>query len=657
MTSAVAYAQDPSDVIGTAAQLAQRLVESRDEAAKTAALIAIFDVLSIGVYKTDGTLILRGAEQDVADFYLYEPELITLTSSLLRGESDTIERLAARLGPAGIRAEDNSTFDTSTVFAAIRGAVEAALSEPKLTDSLIPALVREIGLRSVKPYDLRTETDVDNVSLDALQQFLIVADLSLSLMKQYRPVSPVFWPDRTGNTSSLALTRSLSRLSDFNYPEHGSGLRGVQPHSGVGVACDQLQAELGKVIKKLWPVGKVAISLSAASKKGLKSALALYPVLLEALNGIALTYSTKVEPVVDTLDGHYGHEAEATPMLFQVKVTMLDSYPESLVKCGWLSGVDFPEKGSIAGIPIDWSGATSSNLAANGTFDCGADCTQTGADGVATLKFTPFRERNPFQGPLVIASGPAFATADVLGGLSNNFIGALPYFLFPRRALFSWSVGRHDQGGWQGTVRFQQFGMLSIPVSAPAIGDGLELVRADFRFDINSGTEVDDGLFVLQGRFSGELELSNTVETYFSALSTCDQGGQAPFSLRTVYDASMRGQKNSSTDMDLVQLRILGDNTYRITVYPQPVTVKGSERNLLIVSDGCGDGRGGSNQSRVTALGPTDIQLTPASFQGQGDLRKFDKFSDFGRMNQDFAGVPTAISVTWDLSHAPLGVQ
>jgi hypothetical protein len=51
--------------------------------------------------------------------------------------------------------------------------VNAALSQPRAADSLIPALVREIGLRSVKPYDLQTEPDIGKVALDAVQQFLI----------------------------------------------------------------------------------------------------------------------------------------------------------------------------------------------------------------------------------------------------------------------------------------------------------------------------------------------------------------------------------------------------------------------------------------------------------------------------------------------------
>src|SRR5690606_4720168 len=151
--------------------------------------------------------------------------------------------------------------------------------------------------------------------------------------------------------------------------------------------------------------------------------------------------------------GSAGHEPGAGGALhFRVKVEMLDDVGELLTHCGWLAGIQFPEKGPIPNVKMVWM--DSGNLADHGTIECGADCQQPGPDGIATLTFIPKDEARPGEGWQVEETGVVSGTA-LYQSASSNTVGRVNEMATGKSGMTRWFVTRHEQPGWNVTMHLE----------------------------------------------------------------------------------------------------------------------------------------------------------------------------------------------------------
>src|SRR5207247_1847656 len=168
--------------------LADRLTGAASDQARYEALLALMQALAIGVYTPDGQAVVSGAERGPNDFYLYDFELRLLALSLARQDSESLDDLAANLSEMGLRPA-NQPLTADALWASIQAGTRQAAQQPTGRLSLVPLLVRELGLRKATPYDLLQVGSAQDLPFDALQQFLILADFTLPVVRQVWPIS------------------------------------------------------------------------------------------------------------------------------------------------------------------------------------------------------------------------------------------------------------------------------------------------------------------------------------------------------------------------------------------------------------------------------------------------------------------------------------
>jgi hypothetical protein len=118
-----------------------------------------------------------------------------------------------------------------------------------------------------------------------------------------------------------------------------------------------------------------------------------------------------------------------------------------------LAGVTLPAKGPIADVTVLWA---TEGLDEHGTLDCGWPCnTKTGADGIASLVFTPNQEPIPGQGVVVEKSGITTGIA-LYQSKHKNTLGTLNQIMTPKSGETRWFVEYHRPPGWYGTVSFSE---------------------------------------------------------------------------------------------------------------------------------------------------------------------------------------------------------
>jgi hypothetical protein len=399
-----------------AKRLASNLARARTPAARKRSLLEIMRALHFGVFSPGGKAIVRGGKPSAV--HLYDFEIKSMASALARRESSPVSQVAARLNAAGIK-PGGAELSGDVLAARLAAGTRSALAHPRDRLSLVPLLVRELGLRQARRYDLAS-AQPDQIRLDGLQSVLIGADVA---------------------SAALRMHPALKAASS-------------------GGPCSNQAAD---AVKEVMPFGKWGLGLIKAVAGPLKVAA----ITLDAIHGPALAYSVQVRPlstgVQTTHYGPAGHNAGAGNVLrLRMLVEMLDDYGDFVVKCGPLVGMKFPKRGGIPGVKILWDQALG-NLEPHGTIAYEPADGKTGPDGVATLVFTPKSETFVNFGIDQDARGLVSGVA-LYQSAFGNVPGSLAQFLFTKAADMPWQVTFHQPRGFRADLSLP--GVILVPTQS-----------------------------------------------------------------------------------------------------------------------------------------------------------------------------------------------
>lgn len=464
-----------------AAQLAAGITHAGTPQARSSALLALLRAVGLGVYNSHtGAVIVRGTERGVKDFYLFDFEVGVLANTLNQRQTWGTADLAAVLGAVGVRPA-GGPVDPQVVRAVLRAGVQAAARRPTDPHSLIPLLVRALGLRHRPAYDMLTEAPDAALRLDALQVFLITADLLLPIVERWH-AHPVVRGNVTLSPGHTAVATS-PRGWALQALRQATASRG--PCTDIKHVMETIGDATGKGDPALsrytsWQMkGWKALVKAAAIKasEALALAIAKYEQfsdvidpaapLVNALHDMLMSYSVGVERLDSVLQAHEGPPGHkgAPPnagkeIRFRIKVTMRDNLQadEELINCAGLLGLDikFPPPGAMSGVVVLWE--RTHDLERYGTVTLakgwqrfcprvGFACSSTGPDGVATLVFRPKDETFPGMGIVSIEHGSV--TGIALYQLSSGHIpGQIGQVLTPKYEAIGWDIGRHAPLGF-----------------------------------------------------------------------------------------------------------------------------------------------------------------------------------------------------------------
>ena len=449
------------------AELAARIQTAGSDEERYQALLAMAGALGFGVYSSEGTALVRGAEVGPGDFYFYDFELRLISGNLGRGDRWKLGELGVALAEMGVLAADAplSAADLRTVLTA---GVQSALASPSEPVSAIPLLVRELGLRGTPPFDMAANPPVEAWQLNALQHWLILADFSLGAVREQAPVP------MEGTSIAKAAPAALS-----------SALFKTQTPPSE----NPCETQIGGVVNDGVNIGKWVGALrewGGGLGKAVKAGGLAAPII-DAHHGALLAYGVEVKELDEKVGPtHYGHDEPGQQLRFRIRVRMVDDLPEAYLKCGWLAGVELPKKGPIEGVEFLW---LADELKKHGAVICDDSCKKTGADGIATLVFQPRMETKPVgMGFVIEDTGIVTGIARYQSKFSNLF-GRIAQFLTPKQGATRWFVEYHQPPRFRldGTVESVRQGS----TSEGHVGD--ETKRATFSTVFTVQGEVPDG--------------------------------------------------------------------------------------------------------------------------------------------------------------------
>jgi hypothetical protein len=272
--------------------VAERLAGATTVREREQALLEAARALHLGVYREDGTPLLKGAERSDHDFLVYDFELSILAEALSRGETVDLAGFAELLSDLGIR-RGGSALQPGDLAQILVTGTQSALRSPTDPRAIVPLLVRELGLRARPAYDLAREAPL-GLRLDAFQRLLLVADVAS------RP------------------SRSLA----------GSAVPGshVPPRGCLNFSGDpNLNVSFG---------GYEWTGTTSPSSAAFQHAA----ILSEALR--LRTSSAEGQ------ETHYGHEQPGKALEFRVVLDMTVQVPRE-IRCGPLAGLRIWDKGEV----------------------------------------------------------------------------------------------------------------------------------------------------------------------------------------------------------------------------------------------------------------------------------------------------------------------
>lgn len=442
-----------------AAQLVKKIVRAPGPEAREGAVRRLVHALNIGLVAADGTPLEVSPEPHMGRrFQLYDFQLATLAADFGRRDTYTLADVARNLTTAGLGLNPRKPFPVKLLREALVGAVRDAQKRPELGRSLLPLAVRELGRHKAKPYDLARKAPA-NLQLDAIQVWLITADIALPVLRQTAvPAGPSAAAGATRRTTGVVdACRRFNELSERLEQEiekrTGGKIQAWLVKQAAGTTFDQI-AERLKVKKKLKEYG-LRKSPPWLTKKLQKTARAakLAGAVIELLHGSLLAFSIEVVPGAQTVaPTHWYHGPPLTggERTFSVKVRSADDYGELAANCGGLVGVDLPGKAEtegIGGLVVGWE-QTGTRLAPDhGTLDCqilSACATRTDANGVARVTFNPRSEDPPYgRSPELAATGALNGIVLYQSGFGSGLPGEIGQFLFPKFDGTLWVVTYH----------------------------------------------------------------------------------------------------------------------------------------------------------------------------------------------------------------------
>jgi hypothetical protein len=388
--------------------LTRALAAAKTQKQRIAAITSIAGSSALGVYQADGRRVVGGAEAGPHDLYLYTFMIKSLADQLARGSADysSFDEEAAALNALHVTL-NGAGVTGPALEAAVAGGLRrlpAASSNP--VDQL-GLVIRDLGAR--RHIDWSRPPASSARILDPLQRYLILVDIT-------RPLIHAAAVKSSAEPGAAADAMAHQAACDGNF---SGGL------AGAGIA--------GRTALGVWKTGPGLI----------------LQLVLDGVEGTAFAYSFKVTALnPHGNSGAFGTHGpqSATPLDFKVKTEMLDDLSSTVINCGSLVGYTVPGKGPLSGTTINWD---QSQLPDFGTVTCQASCTTTDSDGIATLRWQPYDEYLPGQGPKITTIDTI--TASAFPSKSNgNILGAILEALgINKFAVFAYSVSYHDPGGYK----------------------------------------------------------------------------------------------------------------------------------------------------------------------------------------------------------------
>lgn len=481
----------------TLARLVAAGITHGGAAARERAMVMAMRYLHIGVMSASGKPIVTVPEIGAAQYFqLYDFELSGIAQELSSGTTESADDLAATLNrlAGGSLKVGGKPVSGAAVRQLLVQTTRYALKHANDPGSRLALLVRELGRRHRGPrYDLAKNPPTAKIALDPLQSALVKIALVLPALRSMHAPAPRARGHAHASIAAAAASATAppARASGMSFAAHcgkvlnaeakakkwvmkqlgkvaagrwissgtpgfvaGEGLKGAWTGAkmwfkrGLVKAAKALEKSSPKVFENLGEATQVAMKVLAAAN-------ALHDVLLSAFVSVH-TWRGAQETHWDHGDGTTGK-----PMTFRVLVRMEVNLHKTIVKCGTMLGFKFPPKGPIPGVPVWWGDHPNpGDLTASmtdiedddltpdmGTTNCGAlRCTtDTAANGVASLVFTPNKEPIPGTGPEFTKKGHIYPTVlyqTAEGG--SIFMGQIAQFLVPMgTGNPAWTVTYH----------------------------------------------------------------------------------------------------------------------------------------------------------------------------------------------------------------------
>ena len=159
-----------------AARLATGIHSAHTTTSRYAAILRVMSAIKLGVYdgKT-GKALAKGLDTNKYDAYLMGGEVRSIAAALGGRKSFSTADLASLL--TLVLGQQANPVPAQAANELVGGLVRVALGNPKKTSSVVPLLVRDLGLASDHPVDLAQAAGGAPIPLDAVQLELIEAYL------------------------------------------------------------------------------------------------------------------------------------------------------------------------------------------------------------------------------------------------------------------------------------------------------------------------------------------------------------------------------------------------------------------------------------------------------------------------------------------------
>lgn len=435
-----------------AKKLAAKVYGAHSAKARYTALLSVMKTLGIGVYTAKLKRIVRGAERGPKDFYLYDFEVTALAYALRRKEMRQTADLASTLSGMGVHPADKP-LDPELLRQALFGAVQSAAAHPTDPFSLRPLLIRELGLRHDKPYDMLHDVPMEQLQFDWLQSFLILTDALMPVIAKIKPPA-----DRDMNGVSRDALRPASVPSSIC-----DTIAAAFAAAAYWGAKDYIVKYIAKVLQTSEDEIRDAIERAAGKLSSLTARYGKYIPLAYLIMDIL--HLLLIEAYVDVRSttpdnqrthlGPPGHPAAAgvpgQELRFTVKAVMNKDFGDRAISCGELVGFKLPRAGPIRDVPVVWYYQTHSVFnykGGLGTISPGAG--KTGPDGAATTVFKPLDEVVPGFGKEIAVEESMSALALYQWPFSGVLsLGQLTQLLVPKRGTSDFFVERHAPRGFK----------------------------------------------------------------------------------------------------------------------------------------------------------------------------------------------------------------
>lgn len=302
---------------------------------------SLLNQIGIGVYKPNGEQVLAGSEISKDDFWLYDFE-VPILGKMALDSPRPFSTYHSKMASFGL------TMDADQFLALYRN----AYSDPANANAFLVRLYNEMGL-----------VFEGNPNISPLQQFLLTLD--------------AFYDPSTNANRTAFVGRQLANKVG----------QSQQPVVGLGNPVVNICNDINLVIKN--PLYKFI--------DGVKNLEILDP--RDLLSAFLLYGSVSTNLALGSDATHQVHPYESPKNIRVAARVLVDfQWPDELIACGSLAGVDFPEGGPMKDIVVNWSWDT--DLVTkhgwwnwwDGHIAMAAPRTKTDSEGFSYIEFEPKKE-------------------------------------------------------------------------------------------------------------------------------------------------------------------------------------------------------------------------------------------------------------------------